>query len=250
MRSGLVFISSRRLLYSLGMNKSMYLGILAGIIIVGGAIWWWSAGNNSSSPNTTMNAYGTDQNGQTQNQGQPGEQTQTPSPQSATNTTSMNPTVTLKTTKGDIVIALDGKAAPIAVANFVKLAESGFYDGVKFHRVIKGFMDQAGDPLTKDDSAKARWGTGGPGYTIQDEFANGLVNTHGTIAMANTGQPNSSGSQFFINAVDNAFLNGKYTVFGRVTAGLDVVDAINAVPTGAGDVPVTPVVITKVTIVK
>ncbi len=242
------------LLYSFGMNKSMYLGVIAGIIIVGGVFWWMSMrGNSSPKDEVTTNAYGTDVN---QNpDGANGQATNnatetTNQPQPTTNTTSMNPTVTLQTTKGNITIELDAAHAPITVANFVKLAESGFYDGVKFHRVIKGFMDQAGDPLTKDDSAKARWGTGGPGYTIADEFQNGLVNTRGTIAMANTGAPHSSGSQFFINAVDNAFLNGGYTVFGKVTAGLDVVDAINNTPTAAGDVPTTPITITKVVVAK
>lgn len=231
----------------------MYLGILAGIIIVLGALWYFGMGGNSAPADTTItNSYGTDQ---TQNSINPDgtvpdEKTQTPPTPSATNTTSMNPTVTLQTTKGDIVIALDMKAAPIAAGNFLKLAESGFYDGVKFHRVIKGFMDQAGDPLTKDDTKKAQWGTGGPGYTIADEFQNGLVNARGTIAMANTGAPHSSGSQFFINAVDNTFLNGGYTVFGKVTTGLEVVDAINNTPTAPGDAPITPITITKVVVAK
>jgi peptidylprolyl isomerase len=153
---------------------------------------------------------------------------------------------TLHTTMGDITIQLDN-AAPNTVANFVKLAQSGYYDGVKFHRVIKGFMDQAGDPLTKDASQEARWGTGGPGYTIQDENMsehNGI----GVVSMANTGQPNSGGSQFFINAADNGFLDGKYAVFGKVTAGLDVVKAINDTQTDSSDRPLTPIVITSVTL--
>jgi cyclophilin family peptidyl-prolyl cis-trans isomerase len=149
---------------------------------------------------------------------------------------------------GDITIQLFGSFAPNTVANFVKLAQSGFYDGVKFHRVIKGFMDQAGDPLTKDDSMMDRWGTGGPGYTIPDEITTAATNVAGTIAMANTGQPNSAGSQFFLNAVDNHFLDGKYTVFGKVTAGMDVVTAINNAQTGANDRPVTPIVIKSVTV--
>jgi cyclophilin family peptidyl-prolyl cis-trans isomerase len=147
---------------------------------------------------------------------------------------------------GDITIALNS-AAPNTVANFVKLAQSGFYDGVKFHRVIKGFMDQAGDPLTKDDSMADRWGTGGPGYTIPDENMS-AHNGVGVVSMANTGQPNSGGSQFFINAADNGFLDGKYAVWGQVTAGLDVVQAINNVQTGANDRPTTPITITSVTL--
>lgn len=157
-------------------------------------------------------------------------------------------TVTLHTNKGNISIQLFETIAPQTVANFVKLANEGFYNGVKFHRVIEGFMDQAGDPLTKDDSQMARWGTGGPGYTIPDEISPNVGNVAGTIAMANTGQPNSAGSQFFINAIDNHFLDGKYTVFGKVTAGMDVVTAINKVKTDSSDRPIEPVVITSVTV--
>jgi cyclophilin family peptidyl-prolyl cis-trans isomerase len=148
---------------------------------------------------------------------------------------------------GDIVIQLDAADAPQTVANFVKLAQSGFYDGVKFHRVIAGFMDQAGDPLTKDDSQEAAWGTGGPGYTIPDENLN-AHNGVGVVSMANTGQPNSGGSQFFINAVDNGFLDGKYSVFGKVISGMDVVTAINNTPVDSSDRPLTPVVINSVTL--
>lgn len=168
---------------------------------------------------------------------------------SAASTTNQQTHVTeaiLHTSKGDITIEFDN-AAPATVANFIKLAQSGYYDGVKFHRVIKGFMDQAGDPLTKDDSMQARWGTGGPGYTIADENMS-AHNGVGVVSMANTGQPNSGGSQFFINAADNAFLDGKYAVFGRVVAGLDVALAINDVPVDSSDRPTTPVVITSVTL--
>ncbi len=157
-------------------------------------------------------------------------------------------TVTLHTTKGDISIQMLATIAPNTVANFTKLAESGFYNGVKFHRVIAGFMDQAGDPLTKDDSMQARWGTGGPGYTIEDEISSTATNVKGTIAMANTGQPNSAGSQFFINAVDNHFLDGKYTVFGKVISGMDVVEAINKVQTDSSDRPLQPITITSVSV--
>jgi cyclophilin family peptidyl-prolyl cis-trans isomerase len=156
-------------------------------------------------------------------------------------------TATLHTNMGDITVEFYGDKAPQTIANFVKLAQSGYYDKTKFHRVIKGFMDQGGDPLTKDDSKQAQWGTGGPGYTIADEFTD-LQNVAGTLAMANTGAPHSAGSQFFINAVDNHFLDGKYTVFGKVTAGMDVVTKINNVATVPGDRPVTPVVLESVTL--
>ena len=153
---------------------------------------------------------------------------------------------TFHTNKGDIEIKF-GTKTPATVENFIKLAKSGFYDGVKFHRVIKGFMIQGGDPLTKDDTAVSRWGTGGPGYTFADEIGPDNKNDIGTIAMANAG-PNTNGSQFFINAAANNFLDTKHTVFGKVTKGMDVVTAIDNVPTGAGDRPLSPVVIVSITL--
>jgi len=154
---------------------------------------------------------------------------------------------TLHTTKGDIVIELLGADAPDTVANFIKLAQSGFYDGTKFHRVIKGFMIQGGDPLSKDDAMAARWGTGGPGYQFADEIRPGNRNDAGTIAMANAG-PNTNGSQFFINTAANNFLDTKHTVFGKVVAGMEVVKAIEATPTGSNDRPVEPMVINSITL--
>ena len=154
---------------------------------------------------------------------------------------------TLHTAKGDIVIELLGADAPDTVANFIKLAQSGFYDGTKFHRVIKGFMIQGGDPLSKDDAMAARWGTGGPGYQFADEIRPGNRNDAGTIAMANAG-PNTNGSQFFINTAANNFLDTKHTVFGKVVAGMEVVKAIEATPTGSNDRPVEPMVITSITL--
>ena len=155
----------------------------------------------------------------------------------------------LHTSMGDITVTFAPTDAPKTVENFLKLARSGFYDGVKFHRVIKGFMDQTGDPLSKDDSMVARWGTGDPGYKFADEINSGSAlykkgYKHGVVAMANSG-PNTNGSQFFIMAADYP-LPPAYTIFGEVTAGLDVVDAINGVPTDANDRPLTHVVIKSV----
>lgn len=158
-------------------------------------------------------------------------------------TTTMN--ATLHTTLGDITIELLPNLAPKTVENFVTLAKSDYYNGIKFHRVIKDFMNQAGDPLTKDDSKMAMWGTGGPGYKFADEITPESKNELGAVAMANSG-PNTNGSQFFINAKDNAFLNGGYTVFGKVVKGMDVVMKINTTPTDASDRPVTPVVINSI----
>lgn len=151
-------------------------------------------------------------------------------------------TVTLKTNQGDIVLELYASKVPNTVQNFVKLAQSGFYNNVKFHRVIKGFMIQGGDPNTKDDNAQNTWGMGGPGYKFADEFAKGLSNVPGTISMANSG-PNTNGSQFFINTANNSFLDGKHSVFGKVVKGLDVVQKIESSKTDAADRPVEPVVI-------
>jgi len=153
---------------------------------------------------------------------------------------------TLHTNKGDITIEFSG-ATPNTVANFTKLAGSGFYDGVKFHRVIKGFMIQGGDPLTKDDAEQARWGTGGPGYQFADEIAASNRNDVGTISMANAG-PNTNGSQFFINVNNNNFLDPKHTVFGKVTAGMEVVQAIEATKTDGNDRPLEAVVINSITL--
>ncbi len=171
-------------------------------------------------------------------------------------TNNMNPTAIFNTNQGVIKLELFADQMPITVGNFVALVEDGFYNGTKFHRVIDGFMIQGGDPNSKSDDSSV-YGTGGPGYTIEDEFVDGelLTNTRGTIAMANTGQPNSGGSQFFINTVDNTPLDfnkepltSRHPVFGRVVEGMDVVDAISKVATGQRDVPVEPVIIESVTI--
>lgn len=163
--------------------------------------------------------------------------------------------VRLSTSAGDIVLELYTGQTPITAGNFIKLANEGYYDGTKFHRVIDGFMLQGGDPLTKDDAMSARWGTGGPGYTIEDEFVAGLSNVRGTISMANTGAPKTGGSQFFINLVDNTNLDfdkppmtSRHPVFGRVVEGMDIVDAIGQVATDGRDRPIEAVVISKVSV--
>lgn len=155
-------------------------------------------------------------------------------------------TATFETSLGSFTVELSDKT-PITTKNFVDLVSKGFYDGTKFHRVIPQFMVQGGDSLTKDNTLKRQWGTGGPGYEIKDEFDPALQNVRGTIAMANHG-PNTGGSQFFINLVDNTHLNNKHTVFGKVTAGMDVVDKISNVATDSGDRPVEEVVVRKITV--
>ena len=152
---------------------------------------------------------------------------------------------TFRTNKGNITIEFFEEQAPNTVANFIKLAGEGFYDGVKFHRVIKGFMIQGGDPLTRDDTKMAMWGTGGPGYTFADEIGPNNKNDAGTISMANAG-PNTNGSQFFINTADNNFLDGKHTVFGKVVAGMEVMRLIENPPADSMDRPIEKIVIENI----
>lgn len=124
----------------------------------------------------------------------------------------------IDTSKGKLVVEFWPEAAPKTVANFEKLAEEGFYDGTAFHRIIKGFMAQGGDPLTKDPSQEGRWGTGGPGYTIDAEF-NEHKHVRGVLSMARSSDPNSAGSQFFLMLGAAPHLDGKYTAFGQVIEG-------------------------------
>ena len=156
-------------------------------------------------------------------------------------------TIVMSTSMGDITFELNAVDAPNTVANFVKLANDGFYDGTKFHRIIQNFMIQGGDPLTKDDTLMSSWGTGGPGYAFADEIHANNNNDVGTISMANSG-PNTNGSQFFINMAPNNFLDDKHTVFGKVVDGLDVATAIIAVQTEGPDRPVEPVIINSISV--
>lgn len=135
--------------------------------------------------------------------------------------------VTLTTTKGDITFEIYTDKVPLTAQNFLNLAESGYYDGIVFHRVIPDFMAQVGDPLTKDESQKAMWGTGGPGYTIADEFDPTLRhNSAGVVSMANTGRPGTGGSQFFITYGPTPHLDDVHAIFGKVTTGMDVLEKI------------------------
>lgn len=155
------------------------------------------------------------------------------------------PQVTLTTARGDIVVELYGDRAPLSTANFLKYVDAGFYDGLVFHRVIPGFMVQAGGYDAQLNERK-------PGLPVNSEAANGAHNTRGTIAMARTDDPDSADSQFFINLIDNTHLDRRagqpgYTVFGRVISGMDVVDVVAGgktdVVNGMEDVPAEPIVI-------
>lgn len=142
----------------------------------------------------------------------------------------------IKTSEGEMVAEFWPDVAPKTVENFKKLAKAGFYDGTAFHRVIKGFMIQGGDPLTKDESKQASWGTGDPGYKIQAEF-NQKSHERGVLSMARSQDPNSAGSQFFICHGSPKFLDGQYTAFGKLTKGDDVLDKIANTKTGPNDRP-------------
>lgn len=172
--------------------------------------------------------------------------TKTPTTETVT-MSETSPKILLETSAGNITLELDAVKAPKSVANFVAYVKSGHYDGTVFHRVIKGFMVQGGG-FNKDGQKSTN-------AAIQNEGGNGLKNLRGTVAMARTNDPHSATAQFFINHADNDFLNAGargewgYAVFGKVIEGMDVVDQIAVTPTGAQDVPKTPITIIKATIV-
>ncbi len=223
------------------MNK--YISIIVVTLVIVSGVWFLKISKNEPSPlqdsysieNENSNSIVTEEKEE---------------PINNLNDTKKMTQATLNTNKGDITIEFYETDAPNTVANFIKLAKSGFYDGTKFHRVIKGFMIQGGDPLTKEDSKMAMWGTGGPGYKFPDEIdPNSSLYTEtgykkGIVAMANSG-PNTNGSQFFIMHVDYP-LPPAYTIFGRVVSGQEVVDAIANVKTTNNDRPVDPVVINNI----
>ena len=156
--------------------------------------------------------------------------------------TSANYTAVMRTSLGNMEIELFAAEAPVTVNNFIFLANEGFYNNVVFHRVIPSFMIQGGDPLGQ--------GTGGPGYKFQDEFVASLTfDQPGKLAMANSG-PATNGSQFFVTVAPTPHLNGLHTIFGQITQGQDVADAISLAQSGPGDTPVTPILILGIDIAK
>lgn len=219
-----------------------YIGILAVVIIIGLGIWFFTSGNKAENvmpaPDATLETT----------------QIEEENINNLSNEKAIKEmqTATLSTSMGSIKIEFFSDEAPKTVENFMKLSKEGFYNGVKFHRVIKGFMIQAGDPTSKDDSKMSLWGTGGPGYKFADEInASGDLYTKvgykkGIVAMANSG-PNTNGSQFFIMHADYP-LPPLYTIFGKVIAGQDVVDKIALVQTTTNDRPVQAVVINSISV--
>jgi peptidyl-prolyl cis-trans isomerase B (cyclophilin B) len=164
----------------------------------------------------------------------------------------VNETAILKTSAGEMVIEFWPDVAPKTVENFKTLARKGFYDGTCFHRIVKGFMIQGGDPLTKDPQAEGRWGTGDPGYKLKAEF-NDRPHVRGVLSMARSQDPNSAGSQFFICLADARFLDRQYTAFGKVTKGEDVLIKIGETPTarsssGENSRPLSRISVESVTI--
>ena len=167
-----------------------------------------------------------------------------------------NPTATFETSMGSFKAEIFLDEMPITSENFISLAKDGFYDGLHFHRVIKDFMIQFGCPHSKDPESP-RCGTGGPPHgTIADEHPDNakFSNEPGTLSMANTGRPNSGGSQFFINTAHNSYLDwfapgpSKHPVFGKIVEGMDVVTAIETAQTGPGDRPADPIRVNSITI--
>ena len=163
-------------------------------------------------------------------------------------TPTTNEVAIIKTTEGDMVVEFWTDAAPKTIENFKTLAKKGFYDGTAFHRVIKGFMIQGGDPLTKDPSKEASWGTGDPGYKIKAEF-NDHPHKRGVLSMARSNNPDSAGSQFFICHGDPAFLDHQYTTFGKLIKGDDVLEKIGTTPTHPQDRPDKRMGIISITLV-
>ena len=149
----------------------------------------------------------------------------------------MTNTGVITTNLGNILLEFYPKDAPNTVQNFRELSRRGFYDGLIFHRIVPGFVIQGGDPNTKDNTNRSKWGTGGPGWNIKAEF-NKKKHSRGVLSMARSQDPDSAGSQFFIVLKDSSFLDGQYTVFGRVIRGMDVVDKIASLKTDSADAPV------------
>lgn len=227
-------------------TKTTFAVILVLIVILGGLAFFLRGDMTSSL--VTGDTYATT----TSNPATNINQTQTNGTTTNSMSTSTTPETitraTITTNKGVIEITF-ATNTPVTVENFAKLATSGFYDGTRFHRVIKDFMIQGGDPLSKDLTMKDRWGTGGPGYTFKDEVSPTDNFSKGVIAMANSG-PSTNGSQFFIVTADagTPWLAGKHTIFGRVSKGMDIVTLIGNVSTDGRDQPLQEVIVQKVEI--
>lgn len=223
-------------------------GVIVAVVVIAGVFWLLTVPGEGRE---TTDNYGT-QPAQTTNSTNQSTTTMEQSKQGLMSIADQNQipkftSVTMETTLGTIEIELLPEKAPVTVANFGILAQQGFYDGTAFHRVIKDFMIQGGDPLSKDDTKSEYWGTGGPDYRFRDEF-NDVKLVKGVLAMANSGA-NTNGSQFFIVTADaTPWLDGKHTAFGRVTKGMDIVEKIETTQVLPGDRPATKIVVNKVSV--
>jgi cyclophilin family peptidyl-prolyl cis-trans isomerase len=178
--------------------------------------------------------------------------TATPTVTQAITTSAANPSagtyVKIGTSMGTIEVQLFPTSAPKTVANFVNLTNSGFYNNLVWHRIVKGFVIQTGDPNTRNGGDRSLWGTGASSQSVPLEIDPSLHNYAGYLGMARGSDPNSGSSQFYINLANNTSLDGQYTVFGKVIAGMDVVQAIAGVPVNSQDQPISPVFVTSITI--
>jgi len=215
--------------------KNFYIISVIIVLVVGGLIFLISSGEDKE---TSSNGGGeTEQTSESESMSK----TYSKAPEVLPESERIGKKAKFETNQGSFTITLFGDKAPKTVSNFIVLAKDGFYNGIIFHRVIKDFMIQGGDP----DGV----GTGGPGYKFEDEFDDSLTfSKKGILAMANSG-PATNGSQFFITVIPTLHLNGLHTIFGEVIAGYEVVEKISNVPAGAADKPVDPVIINKIEII-
>jgi cyclophilin family peptidyl-prolyl cis-trans isomerase len=232
-------------------TKYIVTVVIVLIIAVGGYFGYQYMNKDNGGTATDLYNYGENNPNNSNQNNQVTEPTPTPTPPADTTPAPASATIKVDTSEGSFKLTLDGKAAPQTVKNFIKLANEGFYNGLKFHRIVEGFMIQGGDP--KGD------GTGGPGYNVPAEIK--LKHTKGAIAMARlpdqiNPKKESSGSQFYITLDAQTFLDGEYTVFGYVTEGMNTIEKIGSTPTepnpmtGEQSIPLKEVTINKVTVEK
>lgn len=230
--------------------KTTLMVIAALIIILGGlAFFLRDAAHVNGQNGARSDAYSTSTPSQAHGSNQTSNGTSTKPMNTASSTIPDNITAATITTNKGVMEITFASNTPVTVENFAKLAAGGFYNGTRFHRVIHDFMIQGGDPLSKDTSQKARWGTGGPGYTFKDETSPSDVFVQGVVAMANAG-PNTNGSQFFIvtSKAGTPWLAGKHTIFGHVTKGFDVALQIQNMQVDGADRPLQDVIVESITI--
>ena len=235
------------------MKNGTLISIILVVIVIALIIVGWGASRPNPSLTNLLNSTSTEQFASTSTDATLASSTPIDASSSInqSNNKKMSQIVTLDTSLGQIQFETYNNDAPNTVANFVKLADQGYYNGLNFHRVIKGFMIQGGDPNCTPERSKGGCGSGGPGYQFADELNPATPSYQagykkGVVAMANAG-PNTNGSQFFIMLADNPLPNA-YTIFGKVIKGQEIVDQIGNVQTAAGDRPVETVLIKKVTV--